>query len=160
LVDLVGIEPTTSSMPSYLRAKCGQNYNQVAEGLIRVGSAQTPQSVPRNCAASRYTNASEHCINKLRQPIVATGRCDGDTVSLIHLRIDDSAVDSPFILQTEKDESAGSAGPPSRNDSPQRCRYGYLTVSSIRTCSVICTEAALASELTKSKQLSSPRGFP
>jgi hypothetical protein len=32
----------------YLRAKCGQNYNQVAEGLIRVGSAQTPQSVPQN----------------------------------------------------------------------------------------------------------------
>jgi hypothetical protein len=35
-----------------LRAKCGQNYNQVAEGLIRVGSAQTPQPVPRNYAAS------------------------------------------------------------------------------------------------------------
>jgi hypothetical protein len=36
----------------YLRAKCGQNYNQVAEGLIRVESAQTPQPVPRNYAAS------------------------------------------------------------------------------------------------------------
>jgi hypothetical protein len=36
-VDLTGIEPMTSSMPSngrYLRAKCGQNYNQVAKGPI------------------------------------------------------------------------------------------------------------------------------
>jgi hypothetical protein len=51
-VDLIGIEPMTSSMPSdgtvlmnrhnrqkrptgrYLRAKCGQNLNQVANGLI------------------------------------------------------------------------------------------------------------------------------
>jgi len=44
-VDLTGIEPVTSShairhnrqkRPTgrYLRAKCGQNYNQVANGLI------------------------------------------------------------------------------------------------------------------------------
>jgi hypothetical protein len=44
----------------YLRAKCGQNYNQVAEGLIRVGSAQL-LNLPPNCAAGCCTNASGRC---------------------------------------------------------------------------------------------------